>query len=299
MRILVTGHEGQLGQALARCMAGRFDLEFVGLSRAELDLEVSGSVMRAVAHARPDIVVNCAAFTAVDQAELERDRAFRVNADGAGDIARAARMVGARVIQISTDFVFDGAATSPYAPDAPARPLNVYGRSKLEGEEQVRVEQPDHLILRTAWLFSPAGTNFVSTILDRTARGIALTVVADQYGSPTAASDVAAGLLGVVDTWRGGGPAHLGKTLHLASSGEASRFELARAVLEEAARLGWPRVKLSPAPSSDRPTVARRPARSTLDSSGFVSAFGFPMRPWQEVVKIVVGEIAATTPRSL
>jgi dTDP-4-dehydrorhamnose reductase len=298
VKILVTGHGGQLGRALAARMGRRSDLELVGLGRTDLDLEVPGSATRALSRVKPDIVINCAAFTAVDDAEREEGRAFRINAAGAGEVARAARLAGARFVHISTDHVFDGGAASPYAVDAPTRPINVYGRSKLAGEEQVRLEQPDHLILRTAWLFASAGTNFVTRILGAAAGGEALRIVSDQYGSPTAAGDVAAGLLRIVDVWRTGGPACLGETMHLVNGGEASRFELAEAVLRQATRFGWPMTQLDPVSSADRPSIARRPARSTLDNSRFVRAFGFPMAPWQDAVKRVVGEIAAATSRT-
>lgn len=294
VKLLVVGHEGQLGQALASLVADRPDITLFGLGRAELDLEVSGSAMRAIPPLRPDLVVNCAALTAVDRAELEPERAFRVNAAGAGEIARAARKAGAPMIQISTDYVFDGNAASPYREDAPAYPINVYGRSKLAGEEEVRLAQPDHLILRTAWLFSPFGTNFVKMILRNAGSGSAPAVVDDRYGSPTAAGDVAAGLLAIVDSWRAGGRTFLGEVMHLANGGEASRFTLAHAVFSEAAQLGWPKIVPDPIASIARPGGARRPARSTLDSSKFANAFGFPIAPWQDAVKRVVRTIAAS-----
>src|SRR4051812_35034781 len=168
MKILVTGIEGQLARSLAERARLHPDLELIARGRPELDLELPGSAAAAIAQAQPDVVINAAAYTAVDQAEDERDRAFRINADAAGEVAEAAAHAGAAVIQISTDYVFDGRGEGASREDAPVNPLGVYGSSKLAGEEQVRAANPRYAIVRTAWVYSPFGRNFVKSMMAAT-----------------------------------------------------------------------------------------------------------------------------------
>src|SRR3954453_4421736 len=199
MKVIVTGATGQLGRSLmerARDFAG---IELIALSRQELDLEQPGSAAAAITEAAPDVVINAAAYTAVDQAEDEPERAFRINGDAAGEVAEAAARVGAAVIQLSTDYVFDGRGEGPYRDAAPVNPLGVYGRSKLAGEEQVRAANPRQAIIRTAWVYSPFGRNFVKSIMAAAGvRGL-LTVVDDQRGSPSSALDLADALLAMIE----------------------------------------------------------------------------------------------------
>ena len=295
MRILVTGREGQLVRSLAEAAAKRGGIEIIAAGRPDLDLELSGSATRAIAAAAPDLVINAAAYTAVDQAEDEPERAFRINGEGAGEVAAAARAAGAPIIHISTDYVFDGASEQPYREDDPTNPLGVYGRSKLEGEDQVRRSNPDHLIVRTAWVYSPFGKNFVKTMMRAAREREVLSVVADQRGSPSSALDLAEGLLAVARRWSADRSAGLGQVYHLAGTGETSWQGFAAYIMKECARLGLPAARVEPIKTADWPTRARRPANSVLDSGKFAHDFGFRMPEWRQSVSQIVSrsEVAA------
>ena len=292
MRVLVTGREGQLARSLAERGAGLPGLCVQALGRPELDLERPESIASAIAAAAPDVVVNAAAYTAVDQAEDEPEAAFRINAAAAGEVAAAARRAGAPVIQVSTDYVFDGSGAGPYDESAATNPLGAYGRSKLEGERRVAAENPDHLIVRTAWVYSPWGRNFLKTMLGAARQREALDVVADQRGSPTAAGDLADGILAAIGQWRERPGLGLGGVYHLAGTGEASWFEFAAAIFVEAGRLGLPTASVRPVETADWPTRAPRPANSVLDSSRFARDFGYRAPLWQSSVAVVVAELS-------
>ena len=285
MRILVTGRHGQLAQSLAE--RGGDDILLMG--RSELDLAIPGSARTAILAARPDLVVNAAAFTAVDLAETEEGQARRINADGAGEVAVAARELGVPVIHISTDYVFDGAATAPYAETAATGPINAYGRTKLAGEEAVRAATPDHLILRTSWLVSPFGRNFVRTMVELGQQRDRLSVVADQYGNPTSALDLADAILVVARRWAAGERTGLGQTYHLAGTGIASWFYLACAVQSEAGTAA----QVNPITTADWPTAATRPAYSALDSTNFTRDFGHIMPDWRVSLAPIVARLVA------
>jgi dTDP-4-dehydrorhamnose reductase len=290
MKLLVTGTEGQLARSLAERVRLHPAIELVACGRPELDLEVAGSAAAAIARAAPDIVINAAAYTAVDQAEDEPGRAFRINADAAGEVAAAAANVGAAVIQLSTDYVFDGQGSGPYREDAQVNPLGVYGRSKLAGEEQVRAANPRHAIVRTAWVYSPFGRNFVKSIMAAAGVRDRLTVVDDQRGSPTSALDLAEGLLAMVEA--GGG---WGETYHLAGHGEASWCAFAREIMDQCAANGLPHVPVEPIRTEDWPTRAIRPRNSVLDSGRFEQAFGVVMPDWRSATRQLVARLAAET----
>ncbi|HEU0098286.1 MAG TPA: dTDP-4-dehydrorhamnose reductase [Allosphingosinicella sp.] len=292
MRVLVTGREGQLARSLAERSAAIPGLSLETVGRPDLDLEDPGSIEAAISAAAPDVVVNAAAYTAVDQAEDEPERAFRINAAAAGEVAAAARRAGARVVQVSTDYVFDGTGQGAYAESAATCPLGVYGRSKLEGEQRVAEAAPDHVILRTAWVYSANGRNFVRTMLGAAARRDELNVVADQRGSPTAAGDLADGILALAAAWRERPRLGLGGVYHLAGAGEASWFDFATAIFEEAARHGLPTAAVKPIRTADWPTRAARPANSVLDSGRFAADFGYRAPPWRRSTAAVVAELA-------
>ena len=290
MRILVTGVDGQVSQCLRERAVGH---EVIALGRPQLDLEIAGSAARAVGEAGPDVVINAAAYTAVDDAEDEPERAMRINADAAGEIAVAARDSGARLIQLSTDFVFDGTEARPYRETDPTSPLGAYGRSKLASEAAAKTGNPDHLIVRTAWVYSPFGRNFVKSIMAAAATREVLSVVDDQRGSPTSALDLADGLLAIIAGWSAGGDVGLGQTYHLAGSGEASWCDVARAVMAECKALGLPHAEVLPIATEGWPTRAKRPAYSVLDSSKFTRDFGFVMPDWRQSLGEVVKRLAA------
>jgi len=287
MKLLVTGACGQLGQSISERVRNHTGIELIALDRPELDLERPGTTAAAICAAAPDIVINAAAYTAVDQAEDEPERAFRVNAGAAGEIAAAAARAGASVIQISTDYVFDGNGSGAYDEQAATRPLGAYGRSKLAGEMMVRDANPRHAIVRTAWLYSPFGHNFVKSIMAAAATRPKLTVVDDQHGSPTSALDLADGLLAMVQQ---GVPC--GETFHLAGSGTASWCEFAREIMDDCASLGLAHAEIDPIGSVDWPTKAVRPENSILDSRKFERSFGFVMPDWRISVRQVIDRLA-------
>ena len=280
MRMLVIGRHGQLAQSLAE--RGGDGVTLIG--RPELDLAIPGSASAAIGVARPDLIVNAAAFTAVDLAETEEPQATRINADAAGEIAIAARDLGVPLIHISTDYVFGGTATAPIDEGAETDPIGAYGRSKLAGEIAVRAATDDHIILRTSWLVSPFGKNFVRTMVDLGQQRETLSVVGDQHGNPTSALDLADAILMVAANAHRG----RGQTYHVAGSGIASWFDVAVAVQDELARLGKKSATVAPITTADWPTPARRPAYSALDCSKFTRDFGVAMPDWRASLRPIV-----------
>ena len=292
MKLLVTGREGQLVRSLIERAEDSAEIEIVALGRPALDLEQRGSAERAVARIAPDLVITAAAYTAVDKAEDAPERAWRVTDEAPGALARAAAGIGAPIIQISTDYVFDGASSRPYREEDPTGPVGVYGRTKLAGEEAVRAAATDHLILRTAWVYSPFGANFVKTMMRLAGDREQVNVVADQIGNPSSALDLADGLLRVVEQWREGGRQGVGNTYHLAGNGEASWADFASAIFDSCRALGLAAADVAPIRTADWPTRARRPANSRLDCSAFARDFGFTMPDWRPSTRKVVERLA-------
>ena len=287
--MIVIGHHGQLAQSLAE--RGGSDVSLLG--RPELDLATPGSASPAIRAASPDIIVNAAAFTAVDLAEAEAPQATRINADAAGEIAIAARDLGVPLIHISTDYVFDGTATVPSPETAPTAPINAYGRSKLAGEIAVSAATGDHIILRTSWLVSPFGKNFARTMVDLGQQRETLSVVGDQYGNPTSALDLADAILAIAAHIQDGDRNGLGQAYHVAGTGIASWFDVAVAVQDELARLGRKSATVMPITTTDWPTPARRPAYSALDCSKFARDFGVAMPDWRASLPPIVARLVA------
>jgi dTDP-4-dehydrorhamnose reductase len=292
MKLLVTGREGQLARSLAERGRNhpRLDLHFAG--RPEYDLEQAGVLADHIRAIAPDVVINAAAYTAVDRAEDEPERARSVNADAPAQLAAASKEAGARFVQISTDYVFDGTAPGPYRENAPTAPIGVYGRSKCQGEESVRATTPDHVIIRTAWVYSPFGTNFVKTMIRVAGDREQVSVVADQRGNPSSALDLADGVLALCDHWASGERTGLGRTYHLAGSGEASWAEFADAIFAACKVNGLPSATVVPIGTKDYPTRAVRPTNSTLDSRAFAGDFGFTMPDWHTSLDQVVSRLA-------
>jgi dTDP-4-dehydrorhamnose reductase len=278
--ILVTGGSGQVGTEL-QALAPRFGIEVAAPTRAELDLSSSCAIDRVLDQGEWSAVINCAAYTAVDKAESEPDLAFAVNAVAPELIAKVTAARAIRLLHVSTDYVFDGAAPGFYSEDDPVAPLGVYGASKLEGERAIRACHPDHIILRTAWVVSPHGHNFVKTMLRLGAERTQLRVVADQRGCPTSARDIAEVLLSIAAKPEARG------TYHFVSSGEATWHELARFVFDRAGM----KVSVEPITTADYPTPARRPANSRLATARLQQELGITPRPWQEAVGEVVDEL--------
>ena len=288
MRVLVTGLQSQLARSLQEKALVHPDIQLELAGRPQLELSEPGRAAAIIAERRPDVVINAAAYTMVDQAESEPELAFRINGDAAGEVAAAAREVGAKVIQISTDYVFDGNAAAPYTEDAPTAPLGVYGRSKLAGEEQVRAGNPDHLIVRTSWVYSPFGHNFVKTMLRLAADRNELRIVSDQKGCPTSALDLADALLATLSRVR-----DWGATYHLAAPEPCSWADLASAVFEASRTAGGPSADVIPIPTAEYPTPARRPMYSVLDSGRFARDFGIRLPRWENSVADVVERLVA------
>jgi dTDP-4-dehydrorhamnose reductase len=274
-----------LGRATER-VAERRGLSVIGLSRSEVDIGDRDQVIDVTRRLKPRVILNLAAYTAVDRAESEPDLAMAVNQNGAANMAAAAREVGARMIHVSTDYVFDGRARHPYRPTDPVNPVNVYGRTKWLGEQSVRAELEDHLIVRTSWLFAPWGRNFVRTIARRAREHEPLRVVADQCGRPTSAVDFASALLDVA------GRGDVRGTLHFANSGPTTRCAFAEAIVAMLAAQD-PSVdrEVIPVATAERPTPAARPAYSVLDTESFTAATGIVPRSWREALSDVVAEL--------
>jgi dTDP-4-dehydrorhamnose reductase len=270
----VTGAGGQLGRA-ALALAPAHGVTPIGVTRDELDVCDADAVKRALDAAQPDVVLNCAAFTAVDRCESEAAEAERANALAPAQLAQACRG-GPLLVHLSTDFVFDGRASQPIPEDAAARPLSVYGRSKLRGEEGVRAAAGEHLIVRAQWVFG-AGANFVRTILRVAANGEPLRVVEDQVGRPTWTSSLARGIFAAVAAGARG-------TLHLANEGVASWFDFAREIAVEGARRGLcPAVEVRAIPTSEMPRPATRPAYGVLGLAR-ARALGIRASHWREAL---------------
>lgn len=282
LRIVVTGRHGQVARALAERCGARADWEIVQAARPEFDLEKPNTLAAKIAALEPDVVVNAAAYTAVDQAESQPELAMTINAEAAGEVARGAAHAGAPVIHLSTDFVFDGALDRPYREDDAANPLGVYGRTKLAGEHAVSSANPRHVILRTAWVYSPYGKNFVKTMLRLAETRDQLGVVDDQIGNPTSAFDIADAISAVVDKLVFS-DAEIEKGIyHFAGTGSATWCEFARAVFEIAGPK-LPRVPTVEAiATAAYPTPARRPANSRLDTARFEAAFACKAPPWRD-----------------
>jgi dTDP-4-dehydrorhamnose reductase len=280
MRIYVIGSQGQVARSLREAAAGDNDIVFGCAQRPDVDLLRPESVAQALAEFRPDIVVNPAAYTAVDKAESEPDQAFAINRDGAGAVAAAAAKQGASVIHLSTDYVFDGTKDAPYVESDPVNPRSVYGQSKHEGELAVAAANSEHLVLRTSWVYAPFGTNFVRTMLRLTAERDSLRVVDDQIGCPTYAPDIAAATITIAKkvVAEGWDPKFAGVT-HLAGPDALTWYAFANDIVRGAALRGGRSVPISPILSSDYPTPAARPANSRLSTTRLASVFDVRLPP--------------------
>jgi dTDP-4-dehydrorhamnose reductase len=272
VRIAVAGGAGMLGRDLvARLVAHPGDHAVRVLDRPEVDLAEPASLTRALGDFAPELLYHLAAMTDVDGCELDPARAERDNVNTAANVAAVAERHGALLVFVSTDYVFDGTATSPIPPDAPVNPLSVYGRTKLAGERAVQAGCPRWLVVRTAWLVGPHGRNFVEAVRERAARGLPLEVVDDQRGTPTFTFDLAPALVAL------GLGGHTG-VLHVTNQGECSRYEQAAEIL----RLAGLRAPLTAVKSDRHPRPARRPAYSVLDNAAANAILGAPLPPWRE-----------------
>jgi dTDP-4-dehydrorhamnose reductase len=293
MRIVVTGCKGQVVSSLIERAAGR--VEIVGLGRPDLDLKDRASVSRGLESAKGDVIVNAAAYTAVDKAEQESDEAMLVNADGAGFVAAAAAALNAPLIHLSTDYVFDGELPRPYVETDATGPTGVYGRSKLEGEARARTAQPNGVILRTAWVYSPFGANFVRTMLRLGEAREEVGVVADQLGNPTSAIDIADAVLTIAARLRSDPAPELRGVFHVTGGGEASWADFAEAIFACAERCGRKPVRVKRITTADYPTPAKRPANSRLDCSKLARLYGVALPDWRPSLEACVARLLSKT----
>ena len=275
--LLVLGVGGQVGRALSEAAPSRV----LGLTHAELDICNETTVEEAIRRFRPNTIINAAAFTAVDRAETESGEAFRVNRDGARVVALAAAAANIRLIHLSTDYVFDGQSRVPYTESDPVRPLSVYGSSKEEGERAVRDVSHEHVILRSAWVYSPYGTNFVRTMLRLGSERSELGIVDDQTGCPTAAADIATAILAIVDAVERQGFNGWG-TYQYVGADAVTWYGFAKLIFETAKRFGRQVPRLHPINTAEYPTAAPRPAYSVLSTEKLEHTFGIRPRPLRE-----------------
>jgi dTDP-4-dehydrorhamnose reductase len=294
--ILVFGAAGQLGREVM-ALANARGIGAIGYNRAKADITDFASVKAAILAISPRLVLNAAAYTAVDRAETEPKVAYAANAWGAETVARAAAQQQVPVIQISTDYVFDGTKIGAYVETDPIAPLGVYGKAKAGGEAMVRHANPRHFILRTAWVYGRFGANFLKTVLRLSREREELRIVADQRGCPTATQDLAEAVF-AIDRALARGIGAPG-TYHFAGDGATTWHKFASAIVEAQAQATGRRPKVSPIATADYPTPARRPANSELDSSLFASVFGYRARDWQtrarETVELLLQETRAET----
>jgi dTDP-4-dehydrorhamnose reductase len=288
--ILVFGAGGQLGRELTT-VAAAVGTPMVGLTHADVDIADERAVGRVLGRLAPSVVINAAAYNAVDRAETEVEAAMRTNAEGPAVLAGACVAGGATLIHVSTDYVFDGAKPGPYREEDPVGPLGAYGRSKAAGEDAVRSACPEHLIVRTAWLFGVFGSNFLKMVLRLAAERDRLDIVADQRGSPTSTFDLARGLLLAARAVQRGQRAW--GTYHFAGSGETTRHGLATRIVEAQRPFTGRNPTVAAIASADYPTPAPRPKNSGLDSSKFAAAFGFRAADWRDAVDRTVVELFA------
>ncbi|MNK96850.1 dTDP-4-dehydrorhamnose reductase [compost metagenome] len=290
MRLAVTGKNGQVVSAL-QALAGP-GLEIVALGRPELDLVRPDTVFKALREAKPDVVVSAAAYTAVDKAESEPDIAFAVNRDGAKAVARAANDIGVPVIHISTDYVFDGTKTTAYVENDPTGPASVYGRSKLEGEQAVSEMNDNYAVLRTAWVYSEYGSNFVKTMLRLSESRDEINVVADQFGCPTSANDIAIAIVSIAKRLATDPSAHLRGVFHMSGTGETNWASFAKQIFAFSAENGGKSIVVNDITTAQYPTPARRPANSRLDCCKLEEVYGIRLPEWQTSTRAVMAALA-------
>lgn len=279
-RILITGANGQIGSELRDLIGGREDIETFFLDRKQLPLEQALIIQDILGMYEPDIIIHAAAYTAVDKAESEPALADQVNHIASEEIAQYCRMHGAKLLALSTDYVFDGRSSTPLKEDAATAPLNVYGLTKWKGEQAIQKWTPESIIIRTSWVYSAYGHNFVNTMMRLMEERTALSVVDDQIGSPTYAKDLAQAIIDIIDgeAWHPG-------IYHYSNEGQASWYEFALAIRE----MTGATCEITPIPSSQYPTAAKRPAYSLLDKSKIKRIFNVQVPFWLDSLKTMLG----------
>jgi dTDP-4-dehydrorhamnose reductase len=291
MRILVTGREGQLARSLLERAAMHPSIEVIAVGRPDFDLARPDTIFRVIEAQRPDLVVSAAAYTAVDQAEDEPDLARSINTLGAGAVAEAAARINAPVVHLSTDYVFSGEGQQAYGENDPTGPRSVYGKTKLDGEIAVAAANPRHLILRTAWVYSAFGKNFVKTMLGLAEARDAVSVVSDQWGNPTSATDLADAVFRIADRLGTDKNFATFGTYHVVGSGSTNWSSLARAVFEASKERKGPTAEVRDIMTAEYPTRAIRPSNSRLSTRKFEDVFDWKMPEWDRSVVDIVDRI--------
>ena len=293
MRILVTGKEGQVDTSL-QVLGESLGLEIIRIGLPETDLSKPEALEAPVREAHPDVIISSAAYTAVDKAETEAERAQKINGDAPGELARLAAELDIPILHLSTDYVFAGDKAGAYdETDMPA-PVSVYGRTKLSGEEQIRAATDNHVILRTAWVYSPYGSNFVKTMLRLGETRDELNVVADQYGCPTYAPDIARALLAIAQQVGIDRDPTIRGTFHLTGEGQTTWAGFAEAIFEGAQVRGCKPVHVNRITTADYPTLAKRPANSRLNGDKLDEVYGLRLDPWQDSLDTCLNQLITT-----
>jgi dTDP-4-dehydrorhamnose reductase len=291
LRLVVTGSRGQVVQSLL-AKADAHGVVVIAVGRPTLDLAEPASIHEALAAARPDAIVNAAAYTQVDRAEQEPDIATAINGAGARAVAATAAALKIPLVHLSTDYVFDGTSDRPYREEDATAPLGVYGRSKLVGEAAVAETTPNYAILRTAWIYSPFGANFLKTMLRLAATRPEISVVADQIGNPTCALDIADGVIAVAKNLAAApDDERLRGVFHMTASGETPWSGFATAIFAASAARGGPSAQVRPIPTRDYPTPARRPANSRLDCAKLGATHGVHLPTWRAPIAACVAAV--------
>jgi len=293
MKVTVIGANGQLGWELIEQSQG-LDIEVCCFDQPEIDITDSAQVMEFIADNRPSLVINAAAYTQVDGAETERELAFAVNRDGPAYLSEACASIHIPLIHISTDFVFNGEKRAPYQETDPVSPISIYGKSKAKGEEAVRSHLNQHIIIRTSWLYGVHGHNFVKTMLALGAKNTVLRVVADQYGAPTSAFDLAEAIWKITATLAQGQTIQWG-TYHYSGRGVTTWHEFSETIFECAKNYQAFKVeRIDPITSEEFPSAARRPVYSVLDCHRIEKFFGIKTKPWKESLSRIIDRVYQT-----
>jgi dTDP-4-dehydrorhamnose reductase len=290
MRIAVTGKQGQVVSSLLE-RGPAAGVEIIAIGRPELDLADAGSILTALEAIKPDAIVSAAAYTAVDKAESEPEQAFAVNAQGAGAMARAAATLGVPLIHLSTDYVFAGDKQEPYVETDETGPVSVYGISKLEGEKQIAAATPNHAILRTAWVYSPFGANFLKTMLRLAETRDSLRVVGDQQGQPTSALDIADAVIAIARRMVDDDDAALRGIFHLTATGSGTWADFAEAIFAGLKARTSKAITVERITTADYPTPAKRPANSRLSTAKLAQVYGITLPDWQLSTETVLGRL--------
>lgn len=291
MKILIAGAQGQVGSELT-AIAKQRNYEIIAATRSDLDISQLDNVNTYFSKVKPDIVINAAAYTAVDKAEEEQDSAYAINRDGAKNLATACSTQNIPLLHISTDYVFDGSKEEAYSEDDEVAPLGIYGISKWQGEEEIRSHLPQHIILRVAWVFGANGNNFVKTMLRLAANRNKLNIVSDQFGGPTSAKSIAKTLLNLVDIYHKDNSIEWG-TYHYCGKGKTSWYNFAKEIFNQANISGVlnKEIQINAIKTEEYPTPAKRPKNSMLDCTKIMNTFGIEPQDWRIELKQVLSEL--------